>query len=133
MKFGKRTIFWLVPLCILGAFVYFYGPKDDITNNQYIDEMKQTSLSETNATTAEDVFAHYCDDGKWIFFKTQREQAVVEFKGKCTINNESQSINLQFLIDNEGGNYQLGALLVNNSQQTPEERTYFIEQLYENL
>ncbi|WP_042473480.1 hypothetical protein [Bacillus ndiopicus] len=133
MGFGKRTIFWLVPLGILGALIYFYGPKDDITNNKYIDEMKQISLSETNATSIEEVFNHYCEKGKWVFFKTQREQAVVEFKGKCMINNENQPINMQFLVGNKDSDYQLGALLINNLQQTTEERTKFIDYLYENL
>ncbi|KYG92086.1 glucosamine 6-phosphate synthetase [Metasolibacillus sp. FSL H7-0170] len=131
MGFGKRTIFWLVPLCIIGIFIYFYGPKDDITDNQYIDEIKQISLSETNTTTIEDVFNHYCDESKWVYFKTQREQAVVEFKGQCTINEQEQPVNMQFLINDD--DFTLGALLINNFQQSPEERTHFIQHLYENL
>ena len=128
MKFGKRTIFWLIPLGMLGLFVYFYGPKDDITANPYIDEMKQQSVSIKNEATIGEALDHSCTKGKWVFFKTQREQAVVEFKGTC----EEQSVNLQFLVG-DNNNHQLGALLLDNVQQTSEKRTQFIEQLYSNL
>lgn len=132
MKLGKRTILWIVPIIILGIFVYFYGPKKEITNNEYIQYIQQVSLVENSNIRVDQAFESFCKEAKWVFFETQKGQHVVEFKGECPVNNEVNPVNLQFIVEEDRSSYEIGALLLNHVQQTTEERTKYIEQIYNN-
>ncbi len=77
-------------------------------------------------------FENFCNEGKWVFFKTQKGQHVVEFKGECPVNNEVNPINLQFVVEEDRSSYEMGALLLNHVQVTAEEREKYIEQVYNN-
>lgn len=132
MKVGKRTILWIVPIVVIGIFVYFYGPKKEITDNEYIQYIKQQSLVENSNISAAQAFESFCDEGKWVFFKTQKGQPVVEFKGECPVNNEVKPVNLQFVIEEDRSSYEVGVLLLNHVQQTAEERAQYIEQVFSN-
>ncbi|RKJ17429.1 glucosamine 6-phosphate synthetase, partial [Butyricicoccus sp. 1XD8-22] len=79
---SKRTILWIVPIIIIVIFWYFYGPKDEITDNEYISYIKEIKYNETEETLAS-AFENYCEEGKWVYFQTQKNQHVVEFKGSC--------------------------------------------------
>lgn len=130
MKLSKRTFFWVIPLAVLIIFIYFYGPKKEITSNESIDEVKAQSFSAQDERAIGDVLANYCPSNKWIYFKSQKEQAVVEFKGKCMDGEQEQAINLQFLVDTVTDEATLGALLINEVQQTKEQKEAWMEQLY---
>ncbi|MEO4052821.1 glucosamine 6-phosphate synthetase [Solibacillus sp. CAU 1738] len=130
MKPSKRTILWIIPFIILGIFVYFYGPKKDITENEYIQYIKQVSLVENSNLSAEQTLGNFCKNGKWVYFQTQKRLHVVEFKGECPVDNVVQPINLQFVVEEDRSSYEVGVLLLNHVQQTPEERTKYIEQVY---
>ncbi|PKC50811.1 hypothetical protein RhiirA1_485295 [Rhizophagus irregularis] len=49
---SKRTILWIVPIIIIVIFWYFYGPKDEITDNEYISYIKEIKYNETEETLA---------------------------------------------------------------------------------
>ena len=131
MKPTKRTVLWIVPILIIGIFYYFYGPKDDITENEHIDYIKAQTLGEDSNLPVGEAFERYCSKSEWVYFETQKRQKVVEFKGECPGGKSAQPVNLQFLVDEEGDGFILGALLVDHVQQTEEERASYIRTVYE--
>ncbi|TSI06713.1 glucosamine 6-phosphate synthetase [Lysinibacillus sp. BW-2-10] len=123
---SKRTILWIVPIIILAIFWYFYGPQKEITDNEYISYIKQSSIETSPNTNLENAFGNYCAEGKWVFFKTQKDHNVVEFKGECPVNGDANSVNLQFVVEDDQKGYKLGALLLNGEQQSAEQREDFL-------
>ncbi|WP_332651257.1 glucosamine 6-phosphate synthetase [Lysinibacillus sp. 54212] len=132
MKLSKRTVLWIVPLLIIGAFYYFYGPKDAITKNDFIDYVKQQSLVDNSDISAEKALKNYCKDSNWVFFKTQRGQNVVEFKGECPVQKNTQPVNIQFIINEEKDDMTVGVMLLNHVQQSPEDRDKYLQLVYAN-
>ena len=130
MKVGKRTILWIVPLIIIGVFYYFYGPQDDITENDSIDYIKNLSLVDNSNLTNEQAFQNYCEEAKWVYFETQKRQNVVEFKGECPVDGNIQPVNLQFIVNDEINQHTVGVLLLNHVQQTDKEREAYIQAVY---
>lgn len=130
MKLSKRTVLWIIPLLIIGVFYYFYGPKDEITDNEYIDFVKKQSLVENSELTAEQALNNYCKNSSWIFFKTQRGQSVVEFKGECPVEKKVKPINLQIMVNDDNNKQTLGVLLIDNIQQTSEKRDQYLQTVY---
>ena len=96
----KRTIFWIIPLLILFIFIYLFGPKKAVTDNQYISYIKAAPLTVNSIETTETAFKNYCEKSNWEYFQTKMLDHVVEFKGKCKVNNEVQSVNLQYIVEN---------------------------------
>lgn len=132
MNIGKRTILWIVPIGIIGIFYYIYGPQKEITNNDYISYVQQLPLAENSNVSIEETLANYCEKSSWVFFKTQMRKNVVEFKGKCPVEGEIQPVNLQFVVDKEITDHTLGVMLINNVQQTDDDRDQYIQQAYAN-
>lgn len=128
---SKRTILWIVPIIIIVIFCYFYGPKDEITDNEYISYIKEIKYNETEETLAS-AFENYCEEGKWVYFQTQKNQHVVEFKGSCTQDNSSKEVNLQFIVENEQSGFQVGVLLMDSEQQSEEQRDTFLNNVITN-
>lgn len=124
---SKRTILWIVPILIIVIFWFFYGPKEEITDNEYISYIKQEKLNE-NSKTYEEAFAS-CEEGKWIYFKTQKEQHVVEFKGTCPQDETMKKVNLQFIVEDDRSDYKLNVLLLDSVQQSAEQRDLFINKV----
>ncbi|MGE8036009.1 glucosamine 6-phosphate synthetase [Lysinibacillus sp. KCTC 33748] len=124
-KLSKRNILWIVPIGILGVFWYFYGPQKDITDNEYITYVKSYSLENSNKTL-ESGFANTCKNPYWVYFKTQKGQDVVEFKGDCPINKKAAKVNVQFLVDRDMTNVRYGAMLVENKMQEEADRDKFM-------
>nr|WP_106778829.1 glucosamine 6-phosphate synthetase [Lysinibacillus timonensis] len=125
---SKRTILWIVPILIIVIFWYFYGPKDEITDNEYITYIKEVKVNDST-NTLETAFNNYCEEGKWIYFQTQKNQHVVEYKGNCPQENELQSVNLQFVVENDQQGYQVGVLLLDSVQQSDEQRNEFLNKI----
>ena len=130
MKPRKRTVLWIVPLLIIGVFYYFYGPQDDITENDSIDYIKNISLVDNSNLTNGQAFHNYCEKGNWVYFETQKRQNVVEFKGDCPVEGTIQPVNLQFIVNDEINEHTVGVLLVNHVQQTDEQRQAFFQTVY---
>ncbi|KGR90477.1 glucosamine 6-phosphate synthetase [Ureibacillus massiliensis 4400831 = CIP 108448 = CCUG 49529] len=128
---SKRTILWIVPIIIIVIFWYFYGPKDEITDNEYISYIKEIKYNETEETLAS-AFENYCEEGKWVYFQTQKNQHVVEFKGSCPQDNSSKEVNLQFIVENEQSGFQVGVLLMDSEQQSEEQRDTFLNNVITN-
>ncbi|MEQ6353702.1 glucosamine 6-phosphate synthetase [Lysinibacillus sp. M3] len=124
-KLSKRNILWIVPIGILGVFWYFYGPQKDITDNEYITYVKNYSFENSNKTL-ESGFANTCKNPYWVYFKTQKGQDVVEFKGDCPVNQKVAKVNVQFLVDRDMTNVRYGAMLVENKMQEEADRDKFM-------
>jgi hypothetical protein len=129
MEKRKRTIFWIIPILVLLIFVYLFGPKKAVTDNEYISYIKAAPLTENSIETTETAFKHYCEESNWEYFQTKMLDHVVEFKGKCKVNNEVQSVNLQYIVEKKQASHKLGAMLVDGVQQTEEQRTSFLHTL----
>ncbi|QCR32265.1 glucosamine 6-phosphate synthetase [Lysinibacillus sp. SGAir0095] len=118
---SKRTILWIVPIAIIAIFWYFYGPQEEITDNEYITYIKESPYNESDVSF-DQAFANNCTESKWVYFKTQKNHNVVEFKGTCEVENKKSDINLQFVVEENQNGYDIGVLLLNGKQQTEEQR-----------
>ena len=118
---SKRTILWVVPIAIIAIFWYFYGPQEEITDNEYITYIKDASIHESDVSF-ESALASSCTDTKWVYFKTQKNHNVVEFKGTCDIDSKTSDVNLQFVVEEDQKDHETGVLLLNGKQQTADQR-----------
>lgn len=126
MEKRKRTIFWIIPIGVIGIFFYFFGPQKAVTDNDYITYIQATPFMENSNITTEEAFNNYCEKGRWEYFQTKMMDHVVEFKGECKIDNKVQPVNLQYVVEKGQTDYRIGAMLVNGEQQTEEQRTAFL-------
>ena len=125
----KRTIYWIIPILVLLIFTFLFGPKKAVTDNDYISYIKAAPLTENSIVTTETAFVNYCEKSNWEYFQTKMLDHVVEFKGKCEVNNKVQSVNLQYIVEKKQSSHKLGAMLVDGVQQTEEQRTSFLQSL----
>ena len=128
---SKRTILWLVPIAIIAIFWYFYGPQGEITDNEYISYIKESPINESKVSY-DDAFADVCTDTKWVYFKTQKNHNVVEFKGACQIESNQTDVNLQFVVEDNQKSYDIGVLLIGGEQQTKEKRDELLNMVTSN-
>lgn len=126
---SKRNILWLVPILLIVIYWYYYGPKDEITDNDYITYIKSSSYS-SDSKNFEEGLKNYCKESKWVYFQTSNNQNVVEYKGKCPNNNKQVDVNLQFIVKKDKKDYEIGALLLNGEQQTKEEKNEFLQLIF---
>ena len=129
MEKRKRTIFWIIPILVLLIFIYVFGPKKAVTDNEYISYIQAAPLTENSIKTTGTAFINYCEKSNWEYFQTKMFDHVVEFKGKCKVNNDVQSVNLQYIVEKNQSSHKLGAMLVDGVQQTEEQRTSFLQSL----
>ncbi|MER1957100.1 MAG: glucosamine 6-phosphate synthetase [Solibacillus sp.] len=122
----KRTIFWIIPIAVLGVFIFFFGPKKPVTNNDYVQYIQAAPVAENSNVTTEAALENYCEKGKWEYFQTKMMEHVVEFKGDCQVDNKVQSINLQYVVEKGQADYRVGAMLVSGEQQSDEQKTAFL-------
>lgn len=120
----KRTIFWLIPIGILISLCVYYWPQEEITEHEYIDYVKESAYG---SITYDELMANNCSEQNWVYFATNRGQDVVEFKGTCTIKDEQQKVNLQFLVDENITTVELGAMLIANEQVNEQTRNATLE------
>lgn len=126
---SKRTIFWIIPIAVLGIFVYFFGPKKAIVDNDYISYIKAAPFEENSIVTTEMAFSNYCEKSGWEYFQTKMMEHVVEFKGECKVEDSVQSVNLQYVVEKNQTSHHVGAMLVEGVQQTEEQREAFLNTL----
>ncbi|MEK9198121.1 glucosamine 6-phosphate synthetase [Ureibacillus sp. 179-F W5.1 NHS] len=126
---SKRTILWIVPILIIAIFWYFYGPQEEITDNEYITYIKEKTINETSNQTFDQAFSNHCKEGKWVYFKTQRNQHVVEYKGSCDVEGKLSEVNLQYVVEDDQKDYQIGVLLLDGEQQSEKIRDDFIQHM----
>ncbi|MGE7982222.1 glucosamine 6-phosphate synthetase [Solibacillus sp. NPDC093137] len=122
----KRTILWIIPIGVIGVFFYFFGPQKAVTDNDYITYVHATPVMENSDTTIEQALKNYCEESSWEYFQTKMMEHVVEFKGKCKVDNKVQPVNLQYVVEKGQTDYRIGAMLVNGEQQSEEQRTEFL-------
>lgn len=123
---NKRTIFWIIPIAVLGLFIYFFGPKKPVTDNEYVQYIQAAPVVENSNITTEAAFEYYCEKSKWEYFQTKMMEHVVEFKGDCNVEGKVQSVNLQYVVEKGQTDYRLGAMLVAGTQQSEEQRSAFL-------
>lgn len=127
MEKRKRTIFWIIPIGVIGVFFYFFGPQKAVTDNDYITYIHATPVMENSDITIEDALKNYCEESRWEYFQTKMMEHVVEFKGECNIDNKVQPVNLQYVVEKGQTDYRMGAMLVDGEQQSEEQRTAFLD------
>lgn len=106
-----------------------FGPQKAVTDNDYITYIHATPVIENSNITTEEAFKNYCEESRREYFQTKMMEHVVEFKGKCKIDNKVQPVNLQYVVEKGQTDYRIGAMLVNGEQQSEEQRTEFLNTL----
>jgi len=128
MKFlSKRTILWVIPIGIMITFFVMFGPKKQINDNEYIQYVKDSTL-EAIGPKKLGTLTEGCEQAKWIYFETSKNQDVVELQGNCDYA-DGKDTKIQFLVDNDRTTIRPGAMLLDNKQLTPDERDAKLAQL----
>lgn len=122
----KRTIFWVIPIAVLGVFIFLFGPKKPVTDNEYVQYIQAAPVVENSNVTTEAAFKNYCENSKWEYFQTKMMEHVVEFKGDCQVDDQLRAINLQYVVEKGQTDYRVGAMLVSGEQQSDEQKTAFL-------
>ena len=99
MEKRKRTIFWIIPIAVIGIFIYFFGPKKAVTDNDYIAYIQDVPVIENSILTTQTALSNYCEKSGWEYFQTKMMEHVVEFKGECEVEDKVQSVNLQYVVE----------------------------------
>lgn len=123
----KRTFFWIIPIAVLGVFIFLFGPKKPVTDNEYVQYIQAAPVVENSNITTEDALENYCEKSKWEYFQTKMMERVVEFKGDCKVDDQLQAVNIQYVVEKDQANYRIGAMLVSGEQQSEEQKTAFLK------
>ena len=75
-------------------------------------------------------FASFFSKPPWIYFKADTEEDGVEFTGYCMYMEQEVKAKLQFLVDEETGDFEVGALSFNDVPQNELTTNALIEAIY---
>lgn len=124
---SKRSILWIVPLITIFILWYLLKPSD---GQEYISYIQKATLNSDSSVSFESALNDFCDEEKWIYFRTNNRQHVVEFQGACPVHGQEKSkVNLQFVVKKDLTDFTVGAMLLEGQQQTPEQRDAFLNRL----
>ena len=79
-----------------------------------------------------DAFGEFFSSPTWNYFKADTGEEVVEFTGYCLRNNEEVKVRLQFILNNENGTFQTGAVSINDLVQSQEESNEIVYSAFKN-
>lgn len=108
--------------CFWGFFQTDPAAEDKVTSfiqqeNPYVNMVKGGTNSRFPDLTYEDAFQAFFANPTWTYFASETGEDVVEFTGDCTYQDISVKARLQFILDEEGGTFESGALSFNEVPQ----------------
>lgn len=121
-------------ICVvfMGVLVgYVYTEKKDVTDNVYIDTVKEGYLTGFSEVTVRDAFNHALTEPYWRYYEAKTGQHVVELSGRIYHLGEKGHTVIQFVVDEEATYFKLGAMKFNEVVQDAEQKWTHIGNVYD--
>lgn len=86
-------------------------------NSEFVMNVKNGTLNSFPDQLIGDAFEDFFSSGDWKYFQADTGEQVVEFTGFCMYMEEKVKARLQFIVDEDTGNFEVGALSFNEVPQ----------------
>jgi hypothetical protein len=116
----------------MGLLVGFvYNAKKDITDNEYIDIVKEGYLVNFSDVSVRNAFNYSFFEPYWRYYKVKTGEHVVELSGDITFEGEKGHAILQFVVDQQTKQFTIYAMKFNDVVLKPEQNRLLIGMVYE--
>lgn len=131
----KKKILFVYILAILSFFIIGCDELASNYGNNYVDTKATESRVDRNKEyiglvaesfpkseiSLKDGFDNFFASPRWMYFEGSNGEDVVEFKGKCYVDDVLSDVRIQYLLVNGFTEYELGYMEYNNVAQDGEE------------
>ena len=119
---------WIVLILMLFAIMLNMGCSSE---DNHVKQVKNGYLNNHHEITVGDAFAGFFGDPKWKHFKSDKNQDVVEFTGKCKYHDAEVKAKMQFVFSNEDS-FKIEYLAFNDVPQNMLMLAGLLTKIYEN-
>ncbi|MFJ7405596.1 MULTISPECIES: hypothetical protein [unclassified Lysinibacillus] len=121
-----------VCVVFMGVLVgYVFNAKKDITDNVYIDTVKEGYLIDFADVKVRDAFNYAFTEPYWRYYKAKTGQHVVELSGDILFSDEKGHAILQFIVNEEATEFKLFAMKFNDVVLDSEQKGTLVGIVYE--
>lgn len=120
-------------ICVvfLGVLVgYVFNAKKDITDNEYIEVVKEGYLSDFSDVTVRNAFNYAFFEPYWRYYKAKTGEHVVELSGDITFQGKKGHAILQFVVDEQNMEFAAQAMKFNDAVLSVEQKNILIGMVY---
>ncbi|GAB0171614.1 hypothetical protein LSPCS325_50510 [Lysinibacillus sp. CTST325] len=121
-------------ICVvfIGLLVgYVYNAKKDITDNEYIDTVKEGYLGDFSDVSVRNAFNYAFFEPYWRYYQAKTGEHVVELSGDITFEGEKGHAILQFVVDEQTRKFTAYAMKFNDVVLSPVQNRLLISMVYE--
>ncbi|MGE7692545.1 hypothetical protein ACQKNC_00300 [Lysinibacillus sp. NPDC094177] len=108
-----------------------YNAKKDITDNEYIDTVKEGYLGDFSDVSVRNAFNYAFFEPYWRYYQAKTGEHVVELSGDITFEGEKGHAILQFVVDEQTNQFTAFAMKFNDVVLNPEQKRLLIGMVYE--
>ncbi|MFJ7662578.1 hypothetical protein ACIQXW_09265 [Lysinibacillus sp. NPDC097162] len=121
-----------VCVVFMGVLVgYVFNAKKDITDNVYIDTVKEGYLVDFADVKVRDAFNYAFTEPYWRYYKAKTGQHVVELSGDILFSDEKGHAILQFIVNEEATEFKLFAMKFNDVVLDSKQKGMLVGIVYE--
>ncbi|OEC00711.1 hypothetical protein GY31_17975 [Lysinibacillus sphaericus] len=121
-----------VCVVFMGVLVgYVFNAKKDITDNVYIDSVKEGYLVDFTDVKVRDAFNYAFTEPYWRYYEAKTGQHVVELSGDIVFLEEKGHAILQFVVNEEANEFKLFAMKFNDEVLDSQQKGTLIGMVYE--
>ena len=125
-NWGKQAYYMLVDRNFSSAFTD--------TNNRYVASIRNSYLSRYSTdTTIGEAFEGFFSNPRWSYFRADSGEDVVEFRGGMNYRDEPVTARVQFVFEDDGERFSVGAVSFNDIQQNNLMVMGMLSAIYENV
>jgi len=124
-----RVFICVVFMGLLVGFVY--NAKKDITDNEYIDTVKEGYLGNFSEVSVRNAFNYAFFEPYWRYYQAKTGEHVVELSGDITFEGERGHAILQFVVDEQTKKFTAYAMKFNDVVLSPVQNRLLIGMVYE--
>ncbi len=108
-----------------------YNAKKDITDNEYIETVKEGYLANFSEVSVRNAFNYAFFEPYWRYYQAKTGEHVVELSGDITFQGEKGHAILQFVVDEQASQFTAFAMKFNDVVLSANERRMLISMVYE--
>lgn len=120
-------------ICVvfMGVLVgYVTTAERDVTDSVYIDVVKEGYMAGFSDVTVREAFNYSFNEPYWRYYEAKTGQHVVELSGGITHAGESGHAILQFIVNEEATEFEVGAMKLDDSIQKKEDKLAIVQTVY---
>lgn len=125
---GSKIAHILLPVAVIAIIavvcIFVFSPN-------YVDVVKEGKLEAYPDKTVGEAFEAFFEDPSWESFEAENGKQAVNFKGECEYMGENVKCLVQFIIDDDGENFELYTVEVNGEPISEIEILGMLEAIYE--